>query len=294
MLDSIKKVNRKNNPKSRFSILIPSWNNLDYLQLCVNSILKNSYFEHQIIVVVNEGIDGTLDWIESQKDIDYIHAEKNIGICYALNICRSLIATDYVVYANDDMYFLPNWDKVLMDEIQKIGHNQFMLSATMIEPSGNNPCTVISDYGTDINSFREQDLLKNQEALFRDDWSGSTWPPNVIHLDNWDLVGGMSIEYSPGMYSDPDLSRKLWEIGVRIFIGKGNSLVYHFGCKSTKRIKKNKGQKNFVLKWGISAKTFMEKYLLRGQPAIDKLPERALSKTEKITQVIKKLKASIF
>ncbi|HJV78142.1 MAG TPA: glycosyltransferase [Paludibacter sp.] len=294
MLDSIKKVNRKNNPKSRFSILIPSWNNLDYLQLCVNSILKNSYFEHQIIAVVNEGIDGTLDWIESQKDIDYIHAEKNIGICYALNICRSLIATDYVVYANDDMYFLPNWDKVLMDEIQKIGHNQFMLSATMIEPSGNNPCTVISDYGTDINSFREQDLLKNQEALFRDDWSGSTWPPNVIHLDNWDLVGGMSIEYSPGMYSDPDLSRKLWEIGVRIFIGKGNSLVYHFGCKSTKRIKKNKGQKNFVLKWGISAKTFMEKYLLRGQPAIDKLPERALSKAEKITQVIKKLKASIF
>jgi glycosyltransferase involved in cell wall biosynthesis len=294
MLDSIKKVNRKNNPKSRFSILIPSWNNLDYLQLCVNSILKNSYFEHQIIVVVNEGTDGTLDWIESQKDIDYINSEKNIGICYALNICRSLIATDYVVYANDDMYFLPNWDKVLMDEIQKIGHNQFMLSATMIEPSGNNPCTVISDYGTDINSFREQDLLKNQEALFRDDWNGSTWPPNVIHLDNWDLVGGMSIEYSPGMYSDPDLSRKLWEIGVRIFIGKGNSLVYHFGCKSTKRIKKNKGQKNFVLKWGISAKTFMEKYLLRGQPAIDKLPEKALSKTEKITQVIKKLKASIF
>jgi len=292
MTESIKKVNRKDCTKSKFSILIPSWNNLDYLQVCVNSILKNSYFEHQIIIVVNEGLDGTLDWIEKKEDIDYIHAKKNIGICYALNVCRSLIATDYVVYANDDMYFLPNWDKALMDEIQKIRHNQFMLSATMIEPSGNNPCAVISDYGTDINSFREKDLLDNQKKLFRNDWSGSTWPPNIMHLDNWDLVGGMSIEYSPGMYSDPDLSRKLWEIGVRTFIGKGNSLVYHFGCKSTKRIKKNKGQKNFVLKWGISARTFMEEYLLRGQDAVGKLPDKSLSRSDKFKQFIKRIKAS--
>jgi len=291
MLDSIKKVSRKDNAKSKFSILIPSWNNLDYLQLCVKSILKNSYFEHQIIVIVNEGADGSLEWIESQKDIDYVHSKQNIGICYALNICRSLIETDYVVYANDDMYFLPDWDKVLMDEIVKIGHKQFMLSATMIEPSGNNPCTVISDYGTDVNSFRESDLLNDIKNLFRNDWNGSTWPPNIVHIDNWDLVGGMSIEYSPGMYSDPDLSRKLWETGVRIFVGKGNSLVYHFGCKSTKRIKKNKGQKTFVLKWGISARTFMEKYLLRGQPAVSELSEKNLSKTEKFKQLIKKLKA---
>lgn len=292
MLESIRKVNRKDCTNSKFSILIPSWNNLDYLQVCVNSILKNSHFEHQIIIIVNEGVDGTLEWVENKKDIDYIHAKENIGICYALNICRSIIGTDYVLYANDDMYFLPNWDKALMDEIEKIGHNQFMLSATMIEPSGNNPCVVIRDYGTDIDSFRENDLLKDQETLFRNDWSGSTWPPNVMHLDCWDMVGGMSIEYSPGMYSDPDLSRKLWEIGVRIFIGKGNSLVYHFGCKSTKRIKKNKGQKNFVLKWGISAKTFMEEYLLRGQTAVNYLPEKSFSTCDKFKQLIKKLKAS--
>ena len=35
------------------SILIPSFNNLEYLKLCINSINKNSKYKHQIIVHVN-------------------------------------------------------------------------------------------------------------------------------------------------------------------------------------------------------------------------------------------------
>lgn len=275
-----------------FSILIPSWNNIEYLKLCVESIKKNSSFSHQIIVVVNEGIDGTIEWVKSQADIDYVYAEKNIGICYALNSCRKLIRTDYVLYANDDMYFLPEWDSVLLKEIERLGHKEFMLSATMIEPAGNNQCAVQANYGHDIDTFREEDLLHEYKTLFRADWSSSTWPPNVMHIDCWDLVGGMSIEFSPGMYSDPDLSRKLWEAGVRVFKGKGDSLVYHFGCKSTGRVKKNKGYKTFTLKWGVSARTFMDYYLLRGQKAKDILPEKELSGMEKFKQVIKRIKSS--
>ena len=46
------------------------------------------------------------------------------------------------------------------------------------------------------------------------------------------LVGGMSIEFSPGMYSD--LSKKLYESVVRQFKGVGKSLVYHFYSESNK------------------------------------------------------------
>ena len=42
-----------------FSIIIPTFNNLDYLKLCIKSIKKNSKFDHEIIVFINEGIDGT-------------------------------------------------------------------------------------------------------------------------------------------------------------------------------------------------------------------------------------------
>jgi len=291
MINNIEKVKRSGDEIFKYTLLIPTWNLLDYLKLCIRSIQQNSHYRPQIIIIVNDGSDGTIEWIKNQKGIDYIHSTENIGICYALNACRRLIATDYVVYANDDMYFLPDWDKVLFDEIDKIGHNKFMLSATMIESSGKNACCIIRDFGTNPGDFQEEALLGSYKSLYRKDWSGSCWPPNVMHIDCWDMVGGMSIEFSPGMFSDPDLCRKLWEIGVRIFIGKGDSLVYHFGCKSTNRIKKNKGNKVFTLKWGTSASTFMNKQLLRGQDAVPELFYNEHSRLEKLKQFIKRLKS---
>ena len=65
---------------AKFSILIPSWNNLNYLKLCVHSIRKNSAYTHQIIVHVNEGKDGTLAWIENEADINYTYSTENIGV----------------------------------------------------------------------------------------------------------------------------------------------------------------------------------------------------------------------
>ena len=42
-----------------FSIVIPTWNNLAHLQLVLRSIREHSGQEHQIIVHVNDGRDGT-------------------------------------------------------------------------------------------------------------------------------------------------------------------------------------------------------------------------------------------
>lgn len=271
----------------RFSILIPTWNNLPYLKLCVESLCKHSDAEHQLIVMVNEGADGTLEWVQHQPNLEHVASPENIGICYGLNACRPLIKNPYVVYANDDMVFLPHWDTRLGEAIEKAGTDQFMLSATMIEPRGDNPCCVIADYGDSLENFKEEALLKAAPDLVREDWSGSTWPPVLLPLALWDKVGGMSIEFSPGMYSDPDLSRKLWECGVRYFQGVGGSLVYHFGCKSTGRVKQNKGRHTFLMKWGISAKQFMQGYLHIGEAFQPRLPEVSISRWERFVSKIK-------
>lgn len=270
-----------------FSILIPTWNNLPYLKLCIESLRKYSDVQHQLIIMINEGVDGTLEWVKEQPDLDYVASPENIGICYGLNACRPLIKNDYVVYANDDMFFLPHWDTRLSEAIEQAGTDAFMLSATMIEPRGENPCCVIADYGDSLESFKEIELLQAADRLVREDWSGSTWPPVLLPLALWDKVGGMSIEFSPGMYSDPDLSRKLWECGVRHFRGVGSSLVYHFGCKSTGRVKQNRGRHTFLMKWGISAKQFMHDYLHIGEAFQPQLPEVSLSRWERFVNKIK-------
>lgn len=80
-----------------FSIVIPTWNNLAFLKLCIQSIQRNSYYNHQIIVHVNDGSDGTLEWIK-KAGIDYTHSEQNIGVCFAMNMMRTKVKTDYILY----------------------------------------------------------------------------------------------------------------------------------------------------------------------------------------------------
>ena len=217
---------------AKYSILIPSWNNLDYLKLCIQSIRNNSSYTHQIIVHVNAGVDGTLEWVEAQADINYTYSTENIGVCYALNCARSIVKTDYIVYVNDDMYLCPHWDKHLQDEINNIGHELFFLSSTVIEPNASSNCVIEKNYGSNFTNFKEDALLKEYMNLEFNDWSGATWPPNLLPTKLWDAVGGYSIEFSPGMYSDPDFSNKLWKAGVRYFKGVSASRAYHFGSKS--------------------------------------------------------------
>ncbi|MEY4573877.1 MAG: hypothetical protein RLZ10_3183 [Bacteroidota bacterium] len=251
---------------SVFSILIPTWNNLSLLQLCIESIRNNSVYAHQIIVHVNEGKDDTIAFLQSQK-IDYTFSKENIGICKAVNACRSLAETELLVYMNDDMYVCPNWDEPLFNEVQSLGHPYFFLSSVMIEPreTGNNCVIAPHDFGTDPSNFREADLIKEFNTFPFHDFSGTTWPPSLIHVRLWDIVGGFSLEFSPGMYSDPDLCMKLWLSGVRYFKGISASRVYHFMSKSTGRIKKNDGKKQFLKKWGFSASYFMREILNRGE-----------------------------
>ena len=250
-----------------FSILIPTWNNLAFLKLCIESIKKNSTYEHEILIHVNEGCDGTLEWVR-QQGLKYTHSQENIGVCYALNGLRPLMTTDYLLFMNDDMYVCPEWDKFLYEEIQHIGHKMFFLSATLIQPRPFFCKSVIApaNYGDSADNFEEDRLLKEFKTLAQHDWKGATWPPNVVHRDIWDLVGGYSIEYSPGMYSDPDFSAKLWHAGVRLFKGISKSRVYHFEARSTQRIIKNEGSTQFLRKWGITSASFMRDVLHRGEP----------------------------
>lgn len=273
-----------------FTILLPSWNNKAYLVKCIESIRKNSAFKHQVVVHVNDGSDGTLEWLETEK-IDYTHSKENVGICYALNAARTLAYTDYIVYMNDDMYALPGWDKQLVDEIEKAGSTMFFFSSTMVEPydSGNPAVIAPHDYGRDLDTFKEEQLLKDFAGLKKGDWMGATWPPNVVHISTWDLVGGYSIEFSPGMYSDPDFTMKLWHAGVRLFKGVAASRVYHFGSKSTLRIKKNNGYRQFIKKWGITPGLLNDVYIKRGQPFTGPASEPEENNTIKI----QKLKARI-
>lgn len=248
----------------QFSILIPSWNNLPFLKLCIESIRKHSACDHQIIVHVNEGTDGTLEWVQGEG-LDYTYTPQNVGVCFSMNMMRTKVKTDYMCFLNDDMYVLPGWDVALSEEIERLPDNRFFLSATTIQPHTPGDSLLVADYGDQVGNFREQQLLADYMSIPMEDWIGATMPPNVVHRDLWDMVGGYSVELSPGMYSDPDFTAKLWLFGVRYMKGLSASRVYHFESKSTGKVRKNNGQMQFLMKWGMTSSTFRKLYTWRGR-----------------------------
>jgi glycosyltransferase involved in cell wall biosynthesis len=267
-------VHSDQSAKPTFSILIPSWNNLDYLKCCIQSIRKNSRYQHQLIVHVNEGKDGTLAWIKEQG-IDYTYSEENVGVCYGFNSPAALAKTDYMLLSDDDYYFAPDWDYHLLEEIQKLNHIYFCISGTMIEHSPTQYSSMIApqNFGKTVKEFDEERFLKEYKSFPFADWNGSNWYPMVLHRTIWNLIGGLSTEFTPGMGSDPDMMMKLWQCGVRYYKGVSRSRVYHFTSRSTARVKKNDGNKQFLLKWGLSKSTFFDMYLRLGQEFKGSTPE---------------------
>jgi len=254
-----------------FSIIIPTFNNLIYLKTCIESIRKNSKYHHEIIPHVNEGSDGTLDYLKN-NNINFTFTNYNSGICTGMNLAAKKAKTDYILYAHDDFYFCPNWDIVLEKEINKINHNKFYLSGTMI-----NNGQIDLNCGNDIESFDEKKLLNQIDNANYYDFQGSTWAPHLVHKEMWNKVGGFSEEFFPGTGSDPDLNMKLWKEGVRIFKGINAFKVYHFGSIVTRKYKNHptiktesgsRGAKIFLLKWGITI-NFFKKHFLRSETKYD-------------------------
>ena len=246
-----------------FSIIIPTFNNLKYLKLCIKSIKKNSKFNHEIIIHINEGIDGTLEYL---KDKEFItsYSKKNSGVCVGFNKATALASKKYIVLAHDDMYFCPDWDVAFYDEIKRHPEDKdFFVSGTMVQPFKS---YLEFDCGKTLEEFDEEKLLKHVNQLKFEDYQGTHWQPSLIPKITWDKVGGFSEEFSPGLGSDPDFNMKLWNIGVRLFKGLGKSRVYHFSSISLRKKAWNNGAKIFLLKWGISIKFFKKYYLKSDTP----------------------------
>lgn len=247
-----------------FSIIIPTFNNIQYLKKCIESIRKNSIYNHEIIPHVNEGSDGTMDYLK-ENNIEYTFTNYNSGICKGMNMAAKKANTKFLLYAHDDFYFCPKWDLVLKSELDKIKHKNFYLSGTMV-----NNGQITLDCGSSLETFDEKKLLSEISNANYYDFQGSTWAPHLIHKETWDKVGGFSEEFFPGTGSDPDLNMKLWKEGVRIFKGINDFKVYHFGSIVTRRYKNHptiktesgsRGAKIFLLKWGITIK-FFKKFIL--------------------------------
>ena len=240
-----------------FSVIIPTFNNINYLKLCIKSLKNNSAHDHELIFHINEGIDGTLEYIK-KCGYKFSYNKVNSGVCVAFNKAVKLAKNKHIVLGHDDMYFCPGWDIAFQNELKKIKEKNFFLSGTMVQSIN---ADLVLDCGKTYEDFDENKLLSELPKISHSDFQGTHWQPSLIPIDTWNEVNGFSEEFSPGLGSDPDFNYKLWNIGTRLFKGLGNSRVYHFSSISLRKKSWNNGAKTFLFKWGISIKFFRKHYL---------------------------------
>ncbi len=249
----------------KLSIIIPTYNNLEYLKFFLLSLRTNSSFLHEIILHINDGSDGTLDYA-IKNEIKYTHSQTNIGLCSSMNKAYSLTTTNYILYAHDDMYFCKNWDIFLINEINKYDNNFYYLTGTNVSTRHG---LLNYDCGSSPINFDQNKFLKFCQKDDTPDLQGSHWAPHLIHKDLWDKIGGFSEEFNPGDGSDPDFCMKLWLNKVRIFKAISKFKVYHFNSITTRnnKIILNNGTKQFLLKYGFNPR-FFRMYYLNGNNSI--------------------------
>jgi glycosyltransferase involved in cell wall biosynthesis len=245
----------------KISIIIPTYNNLNFLKFFLSSLEKNSSYKHEIILHINDGSDGTLNFA-IQKNFLYTHSKENIGLCSSVNKASALVSTDYILYSHDDMFFCKNWDIHLENEVKKYSNNLYYLTGTNV--SVNNGL-VDYDCGSSPETFNEKkfNFFCNNDSS--KDLQGSHWAPHLIHKELWSKIRGFSEEFNPGDGSDPDFCMKLWNEKVRIFKTISKFKVYHFSSTTTRKsnIVLNNGTKTFLLKYGFNPRYF-RKYYLKG------------------------------
>lgn len=247
------------------TICIPSWNSLEYLQILMHSIKKNTRMPHEIIVHDNGSTDGTYEWLSSTShNVDkYSHSLHNLGFC-GVNYALKAAKYPYCVIMNTDMYVMPGWDTAMLHQIQqfkKQNIDRFTISSCLIEPVGNNPEYDIHYCGHDAKTFNERELFNwwHQTRLVKQNTIQYSHPILVPKF-MLEEVNYLDEQYFPGWSVDHDLPKSLYEKGCRNFIMLGNSRVFHFSSKTFTKlpadVKNKDGQDIFLKKWGISVDEF--------------------------------------
>ena len=113
---------------NKITFVIPSRNNLEFLQLAYRSI-RDLETKHEILVLNDASTDNTQEWIDSQNDEDLIvhhnPGPERIGIVGMFDKGIEMARTDIICAFHSDMVVCKDFDKnnwwYLDIDLQSIG-----------------------------------------------------------------------------------------------------------------------------------------------------------------------------
>lgn len=103
------------------SIIVPCYNVEEYVQKCINSLLRQTYYNVEIIAVNDGSTDNTLILLNKLKKVDnrlIIISQNNEGLSSARNTGLKYCKGKYVCFVDSDDYVDENYIKKLYTAIK--------------------------------------------------------------------------------------------------------------------------------------------------------------------------------
>lgn len=117
---SARRISRQPDKPASISVVIPSWNGLEYLKMVLPSLRKQTVKGFETIVVDNGSTDGSVGYIRKHHPgVTVIALNRNIG--FAAGVNRGLAATEaeFVALINNDVELDRNWLQAMVTELQQ-------------------------------------------------------------------------------------------------------------------------------------------------------------------------------
>jgi glycosyltransferase involved in cell wall biosynthesis len=254
----------------KITFVIPSRNNLEFLQLAYKSI-RNLNTKHEILVLNDASTDGTQEWIDSLGDDDLIvhhnPGPERIGIVGMFDKGIEMAHTDIIMAYHADMVAAPNLDEHILKHLKP----GTVVSATRVEPPlhPDGPEKMLVDFGIEVEDF-DIDKFNN--------WVNNEYKPKhntlvtegifapwCMYKEDFLAIGGHDELFAPQSREDSDLFNRFILNGYKV-LQTWEGLVYHFTSRGSRFNKhaggatgqdseewKNtntKNNRNFHRKWG--------------------------------------------
>ncbi|BBI36136.1 glycosyltransferase [Cohnella abietis] len=236
------------------SIVIATYNKLEYTQLCIESIRK--YTErgsYEIIVVDNQSTDETVDWLKKQDDIKAIYNNQNLGFPKACNQGIEISAGDNILLLNNDTIVTSNWLTNLITALYSASNVGAVGSVT-------NNCSYLQTIPVNYSNMEEMQDFAHQINHS----NPSSWEERLkligycmlIRKSVVDQIGLLDERFTPGNYEDDDYSLRIRLEGYKLLLCK-DTFIHHFGSVSFGEVEKsyydllNRNRGKFISKWGF-------------------------------------------
>lgn len=239
------------------SVIIPSYRNPKYLDLCLHSLVTHQVNKNEIIVILDGYVDESKEVMEKYPQVSWLPFEENMGMQNAINYGVWNASSEKIFIINDDNVFAPEYDV----KIESQYHPNTILTVNQIEPTGpgmfNFP---VVDCGHTVETFDMEKFIDADKRLSTNKLTpdGNIFP-FVINKRWFMAVGGFDTYYNSPNWCDWDFALKLQLIPNIGYARTHITHVYHFGSVVTRRNseaplfieRQNYAYEQYRYKWGI-------------------------------------------